>query len=318
MSDWNWKLRLFLSADLVGSTAFKASKHEKFAPEWAPTFKDFFQEFPAAIEAQYGKLPDKFVRTANRITPWKFSGDEILFWVELKDHREIATHIWSFKCALKSFPDQWKQKQVPLRLKAAGWLAGFPVTNSEITIGRSLDFIGPGIDLGFRVTRFADERRFPLTADAALMLLDAVQSCELKSDTFHLFYHGSEILKGANSGKPYPIVWLDVNDGQAELEEELLGIKRVHSPSKLGDYLRRFLDETPTARRPFIYGDQDLRYGKVSPALEEIRREMEAEETGRTYLTQPDGLESDSVVGQSRPMKSLPQSLKPSQPDSDT
>lgn len=318
VSDWSWKLRLFLSADLVGSTAFKASKIEKYAPDWAPTFKDFFREFPPAIQNLYAQLPERFHPCSEKIAPWKFSGDEILFWVKLEDHREAASHLWVFREAVRSFPDQWIKKGLPLRLKATGWLAGFPVTNSEIQIGQTLDFIGPSIDLGFRITKYSDVRRFPLSADLALMLLDAIDQCEIKDGHFNLFFHGREQLKGVMGNEPYPIVWLDTKDGKLDVEEELLGVNRVSDPHKLKQFLRSFFDNASMMRRPFIKDDKGGRYHEIPAALEDLRLEMEAEGTDRTYLTATDSDQNETVTGPVREMKELPDLIKPEhhEPDS--
>lgn len=287
---WRWKLRLFTSADLVGSTAFKAARGDSC---WAATFKEFFSGFPQFVEAAYADLSPKLPECAERLKPWKFSGDEILFWVELRNFSHAAAHVLALKCAIGKFAEAWAAKEVPLRLKATAWLAGFPVTNTEIYIGdesedqaKTLDFIGPSIDLGFRIAKFCDERRFVISADLALMLLDAVDALEIDRKHFHIHLHGRESLKGVIGNKPYPILWLDMRDGQPLLEERLLGIQRDFRSDDLKDYLRQFLDETPQLRRPFIAGDGHHRYGAEDPKLTELREEMRAEETNRHYLSQ--------------------------------
>jgi len=212
--------------------------------------------------------------------------------VGLRDHREVPSHIWAFKQALAEFPSQWQNKNIPLRLKGAAWIAGFPVTNSEIIIetdaGRTMDFLGPSIDLGFRLAKFSDERRFILSADLALMLLDAVQRLEVSSTVFDLFLHGKENLKGIIDNKPYPVVWLDIGDEDKELEESLLGVKRLSDHTKMLDYLRRFLEKHSSHLfRPFIEGDSDPKYSQIPERFVELREKMKIEETDRGYLTDP-------------------------------
>lgn len=109
---WRWKLRLFASADLVGSTAFKAMHG---GVNWAATFKEFFSDFPQSVEAAYASLPEKLVACTERLKPWKFSGDEILFWAELRDFRHAATHILAFKRSINTFPQAWGAKGISLR-----------------------------------------------------------------------------------------------------------------------------------------------------------------------------------------------------------
>src|SRR5262249_17781901 len=159
-----------VSADLVGSTAYKGQSlgHR---PNWAPTFKEFFSDFPLDVKNSYSKVNGPRISAGKRLRPWKFSGDEILFLTELSSYQESIAHLSAFKNAVVEYPNRWKTKRLPLTLKATAWLAGFPVTNTELEIatgtsgrGKSLDFIGPSIDLGFRIAKFADERRMILSA----------------------------------------------------------------------------------------------------------------------------------------------------------
>ncbi len=290
---WRWKIRLFVSADLVGSTAFKATKSSELVPEWAPTFKEFFREFPTFVKVQYPALKSTckhFSLCSQTLKPWKFLGDEILFHVEIKDHSEIPSHLCAFKKAISEFPAQWSAKGIPLRLKGAAWIAGFPVTNSEIEIdteeGTKLDFIGPSIDLGFRLARFSDERKLIISADLALMLIDAIHRCDIPPKYFEILLHGRETLKGVIDNKPYPIVWLDLGDEDKDLEEMLLGVKRQSDHSKMRSYLTSFIEKnTPSMFRPFIDGDPDPKYAKVPENFVNLREKMIPEENDRGFLT---------------------------------
>ena len=302
-----------MSADLVGSTAYKATKSSELVPEWASTFREFFRGFPNFVTQQYVKVVEdgrspKFITCQNQFTPWKFLGDEILFHVELKDHTEVPSHLWVFQQAITHFPNDWAQKKVPLRLKGSAWLAGFPVTNCEIVIpsvsGETLDFIGPSLDLGFRLSKFADERRFILSADLALMLLDAVHRRKIDSQLFKIFLHGKEHLKGVIDNRPYPVVWLDFGDDEKDLEERLLGTARKSEHSAMIDYLNKFIDKnSPALFRPFIQGDSDSNYSTISPAFCGLREKMQGEDSGR-------GFETDSARGEPEP-EGLPKLPKP-------
>lgn len=281
MCSFEWTLRLFFSVDLVGSTAFKVAESKKDVPEWAHTFREFFRDFPLAIERHAAELGEKYFKCPESPRPWKFSGDEILFWVALTDHRQTATHIASFKSALLQFPNKWSESDVPLKLKATAWIAGFPVTNSEVSIrtdsSTTLDFIGPSIDAGFRLTKFSQPRKFILSADLALMLLDAIHRSELPWSDFHLFYDGVEPLKGVLDGEPYPVIWLDMEDGRQSTEEKLQGTARESKPHLLREYLAEFVDKKMA--RPFIEGDNDEKYNKIPPTIIEKRDRMKALES---------------------------------------
>ena len=285
---WAWKLRLFASADLAGSTAFKARRPDAIAPEWAPTFREFFMEFPAAVEAEYARVPEKATSPAMHLMPWKFSGDEAIFCVELANHTEVVAHLAAFKQAITAFAIKWKDQ--PLRLKGAAWLAGFPVSNVELEIesinGKMIDFIGPAMDRGFRVAKFADIRRFVLTPDLVLMLIDALDRTEVgpANKEFSVFYAGRETLKGVIGNEPFPIFWLDMLNGHRTEEDLLLGLKRDDVTNAAKTFLRRFLDSTPQLMRPFIDGDPDEKYGKIPDFINDHREKMVAEETQRGYV----------------------------------
>lgn len=282
---WAWKLRLFLSADIVGSTAFKASKATSLrSSEWASTFREFFTEFPKQVSVNYDSLPDNKFPVCNPASPWKFSGDEILFETQLSCHTEVITHLYAFKRAACEYPAEWEKNEIPLKLKCTAWIAGFPVNNTEIRLshgGQTLtDYIGPGIDLGFRLASFATERRFVLSADLGLMLLDAIHHAEVDAAEFNLYFRGRESLKGVIDGKPYPIIWLKNDNIDPDIEEQLLGKPET---DKLTNYLRRFLDDTSGLERPFIANDPHEKYREIPDRFEKARKEMMAEESLRDY-----------------------------------
>ncbi|MGZ0175142.1 MAG: hypothetical protein ACKVHE_37085, partial [Planctomycetales bacterium] len=205
MSDWAWELRLFCSAGIVGSTAFKAQNSPSKRPEWASTFSEFFRFFPQAVDAAYEKLPVGFHKPAAALQAWKFVGDEILFSVAITNHKEGASHVRAFKNAISSFPEiQWKPKGIPLDLKATGWIAGFPVSNRKVEIPGTdgVDYIGPSVDLGFRLAKFSTPRKFVVSGSLALLVLDGIHSCELPSDSVVLYLDGTVSLKGVIDGKP--------------------------------------------------------------------------------------------------------------------
>src|SRR5207253_1297681 len=99
--------------------------------------------------------------------------------------------------------------EVPLRLKATSWVASFPEPNIEIVIsemsdgsGRGYrDFIGPDIDLGFRISHLARPSTIALSVDIVELLLDAGNLEQLD-----IFMIGSERLKGVFHDRPYPII----------------------------------------------------------------------------------------------------------------
>ena len=286
--DLSWQLRIFFSVDVQGSTSYKVQESDSTVPNWTQAFKEFFREFPQTLKQAYKDLDTPLQGLAAPPEIWKFVGDEILFWQKLERHDQSLAHVVAFKNAIMKFNDAWSSK-LPLRLKGAGWLAGFPVANSEVQLSTSpdgdkeiRDFLGPSIDLGFRIAHLATERKFAVSTDLALLILDAMHSLEAQHSCI-LLYDGRQSLKGVLGGCPYPIVWIDMYDGQQTDEEKLLGQRREVDHDTLLSFIRRFLDSTAGMRRPFIEGDPNQKYGQVPEDLEEIRQNLIAEESTRNY-----------------------------------
>ena len=200
-------LRLFISIDMVGSTQFKAQCNGSGG--WLDTFRTFFTHLPLMLEGQLG-----FAFLEREETPavdiWKVMGDELLFTAEPKSAEELLIILRSVLNTMRLFEQQHYQK-LPLRLKGTAWLANFAEGNiqldiPELTTGDGpphYDFIGPDLDLGFRVTKFARPALLALSLDLVEALLDS-------SDTeqVDLYMVGKEPLKGVMFGRPYPVIWM--------------------------------------------------------------------------------------------------------------
>lgn len=301
--DIPWRLRVFFSVDLIGSTAYKSgktkvSKGDELSASWAEDIKGFLTDFPKRVKAAYSNLPELVDLPTEKLQVWKFSGDEILFCAELHGFRESLAHVCAFKAAVEDCNKGWSRK-FPLKMKATGWLAGFPITNTDITLtldnGISVqDYIGPSIDLGFRITKFATDHRFVVSADLAYFALESLPDDVLVCPC-QLFFSGRELLKGANAGIPYPIVWIHMRDGVPTDEERLLGVTYEFNPQTLKRYLKVFLEsevESPGIRVPFIVNDTDGKFGEIPEDFNErikfwknVEPEREYDETVDTSVT---------------------------------
>ncbi len=295
--DLEWSLRLFVSADLVGSTAFKHGYREPDESSWMETFREFFETFPNTVSGQYERYLDALGESQAKalvghdvLTTWKFNGDEVLLQVRLHRYEESLLHVLAARDAALQCPGRWTRKGCTLGVKLTAWLAGFPVTNCIVRLplgasdGREVvDYLGPSMDLGFRLTHAADEGRFPLAADLALMLLHARGA--LRMDEPKLYYDGRLALKGVTGGSPYPLVWMaGTNPNLLHLEHQALG-RRIGGGA-LEAFLGAYLDGTPGLRRPFISGDPDAMhgYGLIPVDLASERAAMlAAQEAERRY-----------------------------------
>jgi hypothetical protein len=297
--DKRWKLRQFFSVDIIGSTELKrnADTDERVPSSslWSVVFAEFFREFPQILRESYD-VPSvlTFGEQTRPPTPWRFAGDEILLEVELEKHTESLQHLLAVRHALAESNRRWAEKGRELRLKATSWLGGFPVTNIEISLpGRDhsiiLDFIGPSIDTGFRLAKFATERKFIISADLALMVLHASDTCRttLSKQDLRLRLDGRVELKGVLGGIPYPIIWIDLGqDWERKGDELLTQLSGLPCAETWKEFLQGFIDQTEGLNHVFIEKDPDPNYGSVPEEFEEMREKLESESTLRGYVNQ--------------------------------
>lgn len=202
-------LRLFLSIDMVGSTEFKARSTGRGTQTWLDTFQTFFTRFPLQLAGQIGHqfLDDD---TTPELEVWKVMGDEVIFVAE-PSTPEVITGLL---CALLQTMRRYEAEHfadIPLRLKGTAWVADFSSNNIELDIPelsssqapRHVDYIGPDIDLGFRLSGHARPQSLIVSLDILELLLQAKNR-----DQVELFVVGQEELKGVLFGRPYPIIWL--------------------------------------------------------------------------------------------------------------
>lgn len=203
-------LRLFLSADIVGSTAFKQNSKSSSAipfPPWFTVVLQFYQQAEQSLAthwetvvAQTSKAPINTCGDAPEL--WKTIGDEVLFTKRI-DHpaqANICLHVWI--ATLNEI--RYKLREFGLDVKSTAWLADFPLRNNEIVLYRKTgkvledtdqiyiknnqenlvkyyenqtsssdflrDFIGPSIDTGFRLGAFSSVRKLALSVELAYVL----------------------------------------------------------------------------------------------------------------------------------------------------
>jgi len=266
-------LRLFLSADLVGSTAFKQASEmgdgEK-VQKWLEPIGAFFAGIQRHLDYQWGvsqKIAGDEIADQNHELPrfWKAAGDEVIYVMEIDSPLQPLFAVTTFGEAISSYRRELQEISPNLGIKGTAWLAGFPVNNAEIVLGGKrqlpdghpslddwwvqhlykrylyetsplpngkevLDFIGPQMDLGFRLSAKSTQRRMMLSVDLAMMLM---KTCERPQGDLaarfnvenRIFFDGTETLKGVLAGLPYPLIWLDAQQGNPlnRAEDEIRG-----------------------------------------------------------------------------------------------
>lgn len=245
-SKFHPKHRIFLSIDAIGSTQLKSTLAQRgCTPDaWANCFMAFLPE----VEVVYWK---KFVETVNkychintcdhkcvpqttarrkekvnfpRANVWKYIGDEVVLVAELSCPKlHPSLHVLALAETIKQFNANFKEQPIniggeekKLQFKGTAWVAGFPVTNIEIILpgikGGISDYLGPSIDLGFRLSKFASQERLVISASLAHLIVSGdylgrtVSYMGENTPAVPLCFGGNVEAKGVKNGK-HPLIW---------------------------------------------------------------------------------------------------------------
>jgi hypothetical protein len=267
----DYRLRLFLSVDLAGSTAFKngpGSRHENGDPFpiWVSAIRHFYREYPLLVRERFRHaLVDQ--EPAPKFGPppevWKSIGDELLFCSRLRSHEHLSGCVSAFLSALNIYGRKLDGDGKHMDLKGAGWIAAFPAANVTVTstelpspqdyLAEELenradespseyDFLGKDIDSGFRVARHASSDKFVASVELAWLLSEAHRN-RFVGCSFG--YHGRHILKGVLKDRPYPVISLDTERSPSRREvrsreEALLPMTHLDE-IKVRDFCQAFM-----------------------------------------------------------------------------
>lgn len=207
---------IFFSFDLVGSTEFKNTQKK----EWPEVFARFYESIIREMKAQ-----------SPNIKIWKYIGDEVLFYKKLNTRVDLFSSIPSafeaLTSSLKHLKNIPNETIKPLSIKATVWCAPVVIVRGELenslvkkaqNIALSVvyeenntlkDFIGPDIDTGFRISRYAEKEKLVVSADFAYLLLESVPPKNVNKNTLlqNLKIVSYEDLKGIWKDRYYPIIW---------------------------------------------------------------------------------------------------------------
>jgi len=305
------RLRLFLSADIVGSTALKQTPRDAISAstvEWFPVLQGFYIETQRAFLGGWQRaLPEdsKEKQLYWGPTPefWKVIGDEILFTKELTDSHQLLNTLSCWITAIDATRKFIRGVDSRLDVKCTAWTAGFPLVNKEVALPRAfdvsgqavtdyfkeggrllneryarrgndakiaVDYIGPSIDIGFRLCQFASARKFVLSVGVAFILsLSNRQSSEDRTSKFR--YDGSQVLKGVYGGARYPIFWIDLaQPGDLALLEDKLMKPIECTADDVHKYCVKFFEEaSPYTFKPFIVSTSETDITKKPDDYEE-------------------------------------------------
>lgn len=319
------KLRLFMSVDVIGSTAFKNNADQSDSQGWLDFLFSFYSSFSTSFAAQRLKICQKEGLAQPKAKPrlWKSLGDELIYEVELNDKADAAIFLSAFRSAVNRrirYQSQEGEGRLPISFKATAWLAGFPVSNASIPLegigsgDTDCDYVGPQIDIGFRLSEHATARRFVVSVELAYLLTKA------GIGNMDLFFQGRAPLKGVLENRGYPIIWIDAHQEErrvnptaaqnlARLEDELTG-RAKSDPDYLRDYCETYIRNTGSPLvLPWIPADQDLDLGPPEDFEEQlelvqarlrrvfIRKGGESRESAQTESDKAQSEKGDPIPG---------------------
>lgn len=296
-------LRLFLSADLAGSTSFKQSRK---SAEWQRFFTQFYRQLPAYLqEKKQGRAG------CDKLNLWKTVGDEIVFSTPLASAAMVPHCVAAFRQAVAAYRRETIESTKGLDIKCAGWTAGFPVGNLEVTLptpgSAQLDYIGPGMDIGFRLVKHASPRKMLLAVELAYLL-----TIPQLGQGPAIFMDAGMFLKGVARDQTYPCLWLDnfLDDrhhgGREEIElaEEKVRetVRKSCLAPGLHKYCARWLrDMGEPFLIPFIDGDPHVgtRPENFARLLADVSASTQGAEelAGRTPVMKGAKVGKESILG---------------------
>lgn len=208
-------LRLFLSVDIVNSTALKQEFREK-DDSWLSIARSFYTAFPTFVASALDALPA--VDAASKPILWKAIGDELVFVSEIERMDAIPTLLRALRTAV----NRWNREKegAGVLVKGGAWLAGFPVMNSIIpgeVKGRH-DYIGSSIDTGFRLCRFASPRHLVIGIEVAYVVAQLADPL-----VNELHFEGRQEIRGGSEGPALPDLLVGLFFGRFRSPEDCGG-----------------------------------------------------------------------------------------------
>jgi class 3 adenylate cyclase len=211
------KTLIFLSADIVEATKFKDSvRGPDENPAWFDAFEAFFRELPLVFMGQVATAFAEVEELPN-IKVWKVFGDEIIFRVQSRSADDALRLTEAFHHALVAYGARFHERW-PLHFRGCIWAARFPGRNIEFEIPEMAaggeaadsaytDYLGPDVDLGFRLAHHAERSQLIVSLNLAEAL------AALPTHRGIRFLHaGQAVLKGVFHGRPYPLIMIAPTD----------------------------------------------------------------------------------------------------------
>lgn len=179
--------------------------------DWASIIEERFECFHSAFVDSLREIG--IATDALDENPWKSRGDELIYSFVVSSRETLHSMISRFLDAIRTVD---KPAGLRFRLKGAAWTAGFPIRNRKIIFPGSVEreplqrreFLGPDMDLGFRLTEYAHPGLLTVSMDLAELPGNAQELDQLKGRIV-----GWRVLKGVWNDLPSPIIWITDSGG---------------------------------------------------------------------------------------------------------
>lgn len=322
-----YRVRLFLSVDLSGSTAFKDSKGAQPrdgepTPKWVTVFHHFYSDFPARFKSHYANGSANIEPDTCPVV-WKAVGDELVFCGRVRCKKSVSHALLSFINTIIDYRKHLLDETPELDVKGAAWLAAFPEPDRAVRVrvdkGKDwisaseeleaaadaspydFDFLGKAIDTGFRVAHLASPERFALSVQLTRLISQFPDGFGFD---FPILFDTPVLLKGVNKGIPYPFLFIDTMEHLPSKsvtlrERELLEVPGAPGKDKILAYLNEYCtlvgtDEICLAERPpNLDIDPPASYQKLLPQIQEHFKQ-EAARGVESIAEPPDVNDSDA------------------------
>jgi hypothetical protein len=317
------KMRLFISFDVIDSTAIKRKERDKelHRSAWAEHFSDFLTETPVLYASCYEKVmkelcPVKECRKSlgtcclykksrkyHRVKVWKYIGDEVVLTTELTCREQPLLHLFAVRDAVHELNKKFSERGA-ISCKACVWTAGFPVGNIEVAFPeyqerkrKVRDYLGASVDFGFRLAKYSKRERIAV-GHSMLALLETFRVGE---ETLKLYSGGPVELKGID--ERYPLFWMAtpafIDDGKEYPHE-------VENP----DALKKFLGERFFKDKPWPFIPEEGKFGDCYKELFGKAVKFQESLKYSVYAKQQDGTDEKAKQQDSADEKAKQQSHK--------
>jgi hypothetical protein len=206
-------VQAFFSIDIVTGTKFKYTETETV---WKDAFEFFFYGSEAMLLGR--NILDGYDQ--HHFLFWKSLGDCIVFRSSCLDSTTFSRRVQTFQTFLHRFSRVLK-KSFNLEVKSCIWYVDESI-NLTLKLGKREDYIGPDMDVGFRLSSVTRARRCLMAMDSVVLLSESDIA-----DQFEFLHLGWRKLKGIKSETNYPIFQVQsrLDFWDSSLVEEYRGSK---------------------------------------------------------------------------------------------